>query len=96
MLDDALFNAALPRQSPRFYMGNDQQWRHRFITTTASALQSRGLVDLVIDHQDQTLVAAINQAIETQLAALEALPAPDLIEQREAKFQHFLQSWPVN
>ncbi len=63
---------------------------------TASALQSRGLVDLVIDHQDQTLVAAINQAIETQLAALEALPAPDLIEQREAKFQHFLQSWPVN
>lgn len=97
MLDDALFNVASPEAVTAILHGQQTiSEAIDLLPMTATALYERGLVDQVIDHQDQRLVATINQMIETQLATLALSPASVLIGQREAKFQRFLQSWPLN
>ncbi|RRK11870.1 hypothetical protein D1831_00580 [Lactiplantibacillus garii] len=97
MLDDALFNVASPEAVAAILHGQQTvSAAIDLLPMTAAKLANRGLVDQVIKHQATDLVATLVTAITAQLATLERMGASALIEQRKAKFQQLLATWPVN
>lgn len=96
MLDDALFNVASPEAVAAILHGQQSvSAAIDLLPMTAAELTQRGLVDQVIDHRTDQLVTALVAAITAQLSGLVAQSGPALVAQREAKFQAFLDAWPV-
>jgi len=97
MLDDSLFNVASPEAVTAILHGQQTiSEAIDLLPMTAEALQQRGLADQVIDHDDSDLVQVIVQSICQQLESLSELDAVEVVAQREAKFQQFLATWPLN
>ncbi len=96
MLDDALFNVASPEAVAAILHGQQSvSAAIDLLPMTAAELTQRGLVDQVIDHRTDQLVTTLVAAITAQLSGLVAQSGPALVAQREAKFQAFLDAWPV-
>lgn len=97
MLDDALFNVASPEAVAAILHGQQTvSDAIDLLPMTATDLAERGLVDQVVSHETRKLVDTLISMIETQLRDLNQWDGPALIAQREAKFQHFLDTWPIN
>jgi len=97
MLDDSLFNVASPEAVTAILHGQQTiSEAIDLLPMTAEVLQQRCLVDQVIQHDGADLIQAIIQAVNQQLESLVALNSDEVIAQREAKFQQFLATWPVN
>ncbi|WP_047998915.1 carboxyltransferase subunit alpha [Lactiplantibacillus herbarum] len=97
MLDDSLFNVASPEAVTAILHGQQTiSEAIDLLPMTAEVLQQRGLVDQVIEHDDADLIQLIIQSINQQLESVLTLSAVEVVAQREAKFQQFLATWPVN
>jgi len=97
ILDDSLFNVASPEAVTAILHGQQTiSEAIDLLPMTAEVLQQRCLVDQVIQHDGADLIQAIIQAVNQQLESLVALNSDEVIAQREAKFQQFLATWPVN
>jgi len=96
MLDDSLFNVASPEAVAAILHGQQTvSDAIDLLPMTADQLKQRGLADDVIDHTRPDLVALLCQQILTRVTDLQGLSGTALIAQREAKFQTFVDWWPV-
>ncbi|MFC6294610.1 carboxyltransferase subunit alpha [Lactiplantibacillus daoliensis] len=92
MLDDSLFNVASPEAVAAILHGQQTvSDAIDLLPMTASDLQQRGLVDHVIDHTQPDLVQVICQQIMATVTDLKS--QTNLTQQREAKFQRFMDWW---
>ena len=96
MLDDSLFNVASPEAVAAILHGQQTvSDAIDLLPMTADQLKQRGLGDDVIDHTRPDLVALLCQQILTRVTDLQELSGAALVAQREAKFQTFMDWWPV-
>lgn len=96
MLDDSLFNVASPEAVAAILHGQQTVSEAiDLLPMTADELKQRGLVDEMIDHRQPDLVEVLCQRIVAEVTRLQTVSAADLIAQREAKFQTFMDWWPV-